>query len=159
MLTFLAYTFTGSGLDIIGANDGSARLNVALDGKLIATNLPARSSTNFQQTFALRGLPWGRHTVTVEVIAGTLVVDAVGVFATPPVRPAPAAAVATALAAARQASRTPDFTDQDWELLQRTIAMAARAAADPAGYRLDGEGAEQIVARLQAASLPTAGQG
>jgi hypothetical protein len=80
----LAYTFTGSGLDIIGPNSGSARLNVRLDGKLIATNVPTTASTNFQQTFSVPDLPWGRHTVTVEVVAGTLVVDAVGVFATCP---------------------------------------------------------------------------
>ena len=152
----LAYTFTGSGLDITGVNDGSARLNVWMDGKLVATNAPTRSSTNFQQTFVLRGLPWGRHTVTVEVIAGTLVVDAVGVLATPPARPASTADVAPALAAARQVTRSPDFTDQDWALLRYTIAMAALAVHDPAGYRLDGEGARQIVARLEAASLPLA---
>jgi hypothetical protein len=150
----LAYTFTGSGLDITGPNDGSARLNVRMDGELIATNVPTRSSTNFQQTFTLRGLPWGRHTVTVEVIAGTLMVDAVGVFATPSARPASTAAVVRALAAARRVKRSPDFTDQEWALLRHTIATAARAVDDPAGYRVDGEGTRQIVARLQAASLP-----
>jgi hypothetical protein len=80
----LAYTFTGSGLDITGVNDGSARLSVRMDGALIATDVATLRSTNYQQTFSLRGLPWGRHTVTVEVVAGTLLVDAVGVFATPP---------------------------------------------------------------------------
>ena len=89
----LAYTFTGPGLDIIGANDGSARLNVRMDGKLIATNQPTTPSTNFQQTFALHGLPGGRHTVTLEVVAGTLVIDAIGILATrapaTPVAPLP----------------------------------------------------------------------
>ncbi len=75
----LTYTFTGSGLDITGPNDGSARLNVRVDGELVATDQPTRASTNFQQTFDLPGLPRGRHTVTLEVIAGTLIVDAVGV--------------------------------------------------------------------------------
>jgi hypothetical protein len=75
----LTHTFTGSGLDILGPNDGSARLNVRVDGELVGTDQPTRASTNFQQTFDLRGLPPGRHTVTLEVVAGTLVVDAVGV--------------------------------------------------------------------------------
>jgi hypothetical protein len=75
----LTYTFTGSGLDITGVNDGSARLNVRVDGELIATDQPTRASTNFQQTFDLSGLPRGRHTVTLEVVTGTLLVDAVGV--------------------------------------------------------------------------------
>jgi hypothetical protein len=76
----LSYTFTGSGLDLLGVDDGSARLDVRVDGTPVATNVPARASTNFQQTFDVRGLPRGRHTVTVEVVAGTLLVDAVGVL-------------------------------------------------------------------------------
>jgi hypothetical protein len=79
----LAYTFTGTGMDITGVNDGSARLNVSVDGELTATNVPARASTNFQQTFDLRGLAPGRHTVTIEVVSGTLLVDSVGVVGNP----------------------------------------------------------------------------
>ncbi|MEU4243771.1 sugar-binding protein [Actinoplanes sp. NPDC026619] len=75
----LTYTFTGSGLDITGPNDGSARLDVVVDGERVATDRPTTASTNFQQTFEVRDLPRGRHTVTLEVTAGTLVVDAVGV--------------------------------------------------------------------------------
>jgi chitodextrinase len=152
----LAYTFTGSGMDVTGPNDGSARLNVRVDGELVATNLRTQSATNFQQTVAVRGLKWGRHTVTLEVIAGTLVVDAVGVLGTPPAQPASIVDVADALAAARQIERSPDFTDQEWALLQANISAASLAVADPAGYRLDGEGARQIVSRLQAASFPLA---
>jgi len=148
----LTYAFTGSGLDILGPNNGSARLGVRVDGDLVATGLPTKASTNFQQAFALRGLPWGRHTLTLEVTSGTLVVDAVGVLATPPARPPSTAAVAQALAAARRVTRGPDVTDQDWALFQRTIAVAARAVHDPAGYRLDGEGAGQLVSRLQSPS-------
>ncbi|MFV2096056.1 carbohydrate-binding protein [Micromonospora sp. LOL_014] len=152
----LAYTFTGSGIDVTGVNDGSARLDVRVDGELVATNLPTRSVTNFQQTVAVRGLPWGRHTVTFEVIAGTLVVDSVGVLGTPATEPASSDAVSQALAVASRIERTEDFTDRDWALLQSNIAMAGRAVADPVGYRLDGEGARQIVSRLQAASYPLA---
>ncbi|KUL21737.1 hypothetical protein [Actinoplanes awajinensis] len=75
----LSYTFTGTGFDLLGVNDGSARLDVRVDGAPVETGVAARISVNFQQTYALRGLPRGRHTVTVEVTAGTLLVDAVGV--------------------------------------------------------------------------------
>jgi uncharacterized repeat protein (TIGR02543 family) len=152
----MSYTFTGSGLDIVGIDNGSAKLNVRMDGQLVAINLPTRSSTNYQQTFSLRGLPYGHHTVTLEVATGTLEVDAVGVVETRPAAPAPAADVATALDAAQKVVRTGDFTDQDWALLQADIAQARQAVADPAGYGLDGDGAQQLIARLQAASLPLA---
>jgi hypothetical protein len=79
----LSYTFTGSGMDITGVNDGSARLTVTVDGTVTATNAATRASTNFQQTFDLRGLAPGRHTVTIAVVSGTLLVDAVGVLGTP----------------------------------------------------------------------------
>ncbi|GIE99816.1 sugar-binding protein [Paractinoplanes rishiriensis] len=75
----IAHTFTGTGLDFAGPNDGSARVNVRVDGELVAADQPTRTATNFQQTFDVRGLPRGRHTVTLEVLTGTLVVDAVGV--------------------------------------------------------------------------------
>lgn len=152
----MSYAFTGSGLDIVGIDDGSAKLNVRVDGQLVAINVPTRPSTNYQQTFSLRGLPYGHHTVTLEVATGTLEVDAVGVVETRPATPAPAADVATALAAAEKVVRTADFTDQDWALLQADIAQARQAVADPAGYGLDGDGAQQIVTRLQVASLPLA---
>ncbi len=75
----IEHTFTGTGLDLIGVNDGSARLDVRVDGALVATAQPTRASTNFQQTFEVRGLPPGRHSVTLQVVSGTLLVDAVGV--------------------------------------------------------------------------------
>jgi hypothetical protein len=146
----VGYTFTGSGMDVTGVDDGSARLDVRVDGELIATNVPTRASTNFQQTFSLRGLAWGRHTVTLEVVAGTLLVDSVGVLAAPATRPAPTAELAQALAAASAVERGADVTDQDWAVLQANIAAARRAVADPVRYRLDGEGATQLAARLLA---------
>lgn len=152
----MSYTFTGSGLDVVGTDDGTARLDVTVDGTLVARNLPARSSTNYQQAFSLRGLPYGNHTVTLTVAAGTLWVDAVGVVEARPAVPASAAPVAQALAAAEQIQRDGDYTDADWALLQTNVAQARAAVADPAGYGLDGDGAQQIVARLQAASFPLA---
>lgn len=139
----VSYAFTGSGLDLTGVDDGSARLDVTVDGTLIATDVATRASTNFQQTFALRGLAWGRHTVTLTVTAGTLLVDAVGVIGTPATRPASTTSLAAALAVAIQAEPSP--------LLQANIDAARRAVANPARYRLDAEGAQQLAARLLAA--------
>ena len=41
------------------------------------------ASKEFYQTFTLRGLTNGAHTVQVKVLSGTLVVDAIGVVAAP----------------------------------------------------------------------------
>src|SRR5699024_12703398 len=75
----LSYTFTGSGLDILGANDGSPRLKVTVDHEPLVPNARTLASGQFEQTYALRGLPYGEHTVTVELLSGSLTVDAVGV--------------------------------------------------------------------------------
>ncbi|PRZ08687.1 chitodextrinase [Isoptericola sp. CG 20/1183] len=152
----LTYTFTGSGLDVLGPNDGSARLDVTVDGEPVARNQPTRRSGQFQQAYELRGLPWGEHTVTLTVISGTLLVDAVGVASTPATDTAGTEALAGAVAAAEDVERDADFTDADWALLQATIAAARDAVADPAGYRLDGQGAAQLVERLRTASAPVA---
>lgn len=150
----VSYTFTGTGLDVLGIDNGSARLDVRLDGELVAMNLPTRSSTNYQQTFSLRGLPYGEHTIRLDVTTGTLAVDAVGVLETPPAQPASASPVAQALAAAEAIERDEDFADADWALLQADIALARQAVDDPAGYGLDAEGAQQLVDLLRVASFP-----
>ena len=152
----LSYTFTGSGLDVLGANGGTAKINVIVDGQLVAAKAPSQKAGEFQKTFSLRGLPWGRHTVRLEVASGTLVVDSVGVISAPATQAAPAVAVATALAAAKHVERTADFTTAGWAMLQSDIATAQLAVDSPAGYRLDVEGAGQLVDRLNAASCPLA---
>lgn len=75
----LQYTFKGTGLDILGPNDGSAKLEVMVDGKVVNTSVSTMASGIFYQTFTLRGLNYGEHTVRLKVLSGTLVVDAVAV--------------------------------------------------------------------------------
>ncbi|MBN1171621.1 MAG: RICIN domain-containing protein [Micromonosporaceae bacterium] len=75
----LRYTFTGTGLDILGPNNGSAVLEVTVDGTVVSASRATVASPEFYQTFALRDLPAGGHTVQVTVRSGTLVVDAVGI--------------------------------------------------------------------------------
>lgn len=75
----LKYAFNGSGLDILGANDGSAKLAVSVDGKVTQASASTQASSDLYQTFTLRGLGTGPHTVQLELLSGKLVVDAVGV--------------------------------------------------------------------------------
>jgi hypothetical protein len=75
----LSYTFSGTGLDILGPNNGSARLEVQVDGQVVDASASTMASGDLYQTFTLRGLDSGEHTVELRVLSGTLVVDAVGV--------------------------------------------------------------------------------
>jgi hypothetical protein len=79
----LKYTLSGTGLDILGPNDGSAKLEVTVDGQVTNASASTMASKEFYQTFTLRGLTNGGHTIQVKVLSGTLVVDAVGVVASP----------------------------------------------------------------------------
>jgi hypothetical protein len=75
----LEYTFTGSGLDVLGANDGSAKLEVTVDGQVTSASVSTMASKDLYQTFTLRGLSAGEHEVQLKVLSGKLIVDAVGV--------------------------------------------------------------------------------
>jgi hypothetical protein len=79
----LKYTFTGTGLDILGPNDGSAKLEVSVDGQVVTASASTAAAKELYQTFTLRGLSNGSHTVQVKVLSGTLVVDAVAVVSAP----------------------------------------------------------------------------
>ncbi len=79
----LKYAFSGTGLDLLGLNDGSAKLEVTVDGQVTNASASTMASKEFYQTFTLRGLTNGAHTVQVKVLSGTLVVDAIGVVAAP----------------------------------------------------------------------------
>lgn len=77
----IQYSFTGTGIDILGPNNGSAKLEVTVDGRVVNSSAPTMVSGNFYQTIAIHGLDYGNHTVSLKVLSGTLVVDAVGVVA------------------------------------------------------------------------------
>lgn len=147
----VSYSFTGSGLDIIGKNDGSAKVDVSVDGSVISRSAATWASGEFQQTYSLRGLPYGRHTVTLTVAAGTLVVDAVGVAGTRARKHASTAELSAALDKAAKASTGgPDAAGR--RPLQANIAQARVAVRNPVRYGLDAEGARQLIARLEAAT-------
>jgi hypothetical protein len=66
-------------LDILGQNDGSAKLEVTVDGKVVNASASTTAASQLYQTYALRGLAAGAHSVQLKVLSGKLVVDAVGV--------------------------------------------------------------------------------
>jgi hypothetical protein len=79
----LKYTFTGTGLDILGANDGSAKLEVTVDGQVAEASAGTTASAQLYQTYSLRGLTNGPHTVQLKVTGGSLTVDSVGIVGAP----------------------------------------------------------------------------
>ena len=75
----LKYDFSGTGMDILGQNNGSAKLEVTVDGKVVNASAATTTAAQLYQTFSLRGLSMAAHTVQLKVLSGTLVVDAVGI--------------------------------------------------------------------------------
>ena len=50
----VSYTFTGSGLDIIGSGEGDARLDAYVDGEIVEPNARTQHSGQFQQPYPAR---------------------------------------------------------------------------------------------------------
>lgn len=68
--------FTGTGIDVIGGNDGSAVLDVYVDGKPVAVDAKTSAVDKRLATYKLRGLPEGKHTAKFVLKSGKLVLDA-----------------------------------------------------------------------------------
>ncbi|MDU0348409.1 Ig-like domain-containing protein, partial [Actinomyces sp. MRS3W] len=150
----LSHAFDGTGLDIIGVNNGSARVRIDVDGRTIVSNAQVEAKEAFGQALSLRGLSEGRHEVTITLLAGELTVDAVGTVSDRP-RTAPGtAALEDAVRDAAAIERDEDFTDATWDVLQANLEAARAALEDPEGYGLSVEGAAALVSRLEAASAP-----
>jgi len=54
-----------------------------VDGAVTTASASTMDSNDLYQTYSLRGLSNGAHAVSLTVLSGTLVVDAVGVVAAP----------------------------------------------------------------------------
>ncbi len=86
----VSYTFEGTGLELLGSNkrvsnEGKANevtnaVNVTVDGETIKTADPIWNAENMCTTYRVDGLPYGEHTVTVEVASGSLAIDAIAVL-------------------------------------------------------------------------------
>lgn len=149
----LKYTFTGTGLDILGQNDGSAKLEASVDGRTVVLSGAAAASKELYQTFMLRGLEYGEHTVLIKVLSGTLAVDSVGIISGGAAGNVNTAALQQAVKDAQDISRQDEFPESDWKLFTDALGAAEAALNNPAQYRLDQEGAAQIEARLTSAYI------
>lgn len=77
----LTYTFTGTGMEIIGKNsDTGNTVNVIVDGTQIKEKDSIQNASMLTTAYRIDGLEYGEHTVTVEVAEGSLDVDMVGVL-------------------------------------------------------------------------------
>ncbi|MBC2900602.1 GH59 galactosidase [Streptomyces cupreus] len=140
--------FSGTGIDVIGGNDGSAVLDVHIDGKPVAKDATTTATAKRQATYTLRGLPDGRHTATFVLKSGKLVVDAFrslsadvdGTVDTSPVR--------SALEAIGNPAQD-DYTADSWALFDTARSAAKAAVRGQKG--LDVIGVEQLTHRLDLA--------
>lgn len=75
----LSYTFTGTGLEILGLNNKVCTLSTVVDGNPPIVESTQRSG-HMNMAYRIQGLDYGQHTVTIEVQEGTFAVDQVGVL-------------------------------------------------------------------------------
>jgi hypothetical protein len=150
----LAYTFTGTGLDIVGSNNGQATLNVFVDGVPVEFNARTWSANAASTTFMLRGLENTEHEVVIETAnSSQLHVDAVGVItATADSSAVDLSGIQAALAAAPGDDDEGDYTVASWNSYVAIRDGAQRAMADPVAFGLDAEGAVALASRVEAAA-------
>jgi hypothetical protein len=144
----LTYTFTGTGLDLLGPNNGTAVLEATVDGQLTVMSDKTIASKELYQTYALRGLEYGEHTVQIKVLSGTLVVDAVAVVSGNAAGTPDISKLRAAVTQAQDITLQDEYMASDWQFFEAARNAAKEAADNPAAYRLDQEGSEQLTARL-----------
>ena len=149
----MTYSFTGTGLDIIGTNGGATTLDVIVDGVPVVAAAPTFSAGSERTTFILRGLESAPHTVVIKTANDSSInVDAVGVVtATADSAHVDTSALAAAVAAV-DGLEEGEYTPETWAVFAAVLANAESAASDPAEYGLDAEGATALAARLTAAA-------
>jgi hypothetical protein len=118
--------FDGTGIGIIGGNNGSAILDVSVDGAPLASKAASVSSGKRQATYTLRGLPDGSHTATFTLKSGTLVADAFNAISAEVTGPVDTTALQEALTAAGSPAQA-DYSAASWSVFN-TTRSAARAA-------------------------------
>ncbi|WP_158685248.1 family 16 glycoside hydrolase [Microbacterium halophytorum] len=148
----LSYTFSGTGLDIIGSNGGEATLDVTVDGEPVLLGAPTLAAGTETTAFPLRGLADGEHTVTFATAnAAEFNVDAVGVVeANADAAELDLAPLEAAIARGEEQKRGGSDPDE-WAVVEATLAQAKAAVADAGAYGLDAEGAAGLTQRLDRA--------
>ncbi len=149
----LSYSFTGTGLDIIGANPGTATLDVEVDGIPVALAAPTWSAGSARTTFTLRGLENGAHTVVIRTANDSaLNVDSVAtISAVADSARVDTGALTEAVSAVAQLVEA-EYGPQSWAPFAAARTAAQAAIADPVGYGLDVEGATALERRLASAA-------
>ncbi|MWV51289.1 DUF1080 domain-containing protein [Rathayibacter sp. VKM Ac-2803] len=156
----LTYSFTGTGLDVLGSNTGAATLNVTVDGVRVASGAPTWAAGSERTAFTLRGLEDGAHTVVLETANdGVLNVDAVGVVTANADSSAVDTTALEAALASAEAYDEAEWSPQSWAPFAGTVSAASSAVADPAAFGLDAEGAAALTARLTRAATELVPQG
>lgn len=150
----LAYTFTGTGLDIIGANSGQTTLDATVDGIPLELAAPTWSAGSSRTTFTLRGLEHGAHTVVLRTAnSSSINVDAVGVItATADSSAVDTAAITHALGSVPGPGDAEQYSPGSWAAFDAIRSSAQRAVADSVAFGLDVEGAAALAARVIAAA-------
>lgn len=75
MDTHFTLDFEGTGINIFGASS-SAKIRVSVDGEVLG-EYTTPSTGNRQTSYWLQGLPYGKHTIKVEVLEGTYTIDGI----------------------------------------------------------------------------------
>lgn len=110
----LSYTFSGTGLEILAGTKKTATLLVTVDGEVVSEDAVTQTADDMNMIYSLRGLDYGTHAVTLEVIDGVLSVDLVGVLGrayekppAPTIPPSPPVTQVPAPPASDQVQTTP----------------------------------------------------
>ncbi|WP_063733526.1 GH59 galactosidase [Streptomyces sp. RTd22] len=140
--------FTGTGIDVIGGNNGTAVLDVYVDGKLIARDAKTAATDKRLATYALRGLPDGAHTARFVLKSGKIVLDAFNAISGDVDSTVDTTPIRGALEKTGRPARA-DYTADSWALFDSASSAAKAAVAGQKG--LDAIGVEQITDRLEEA--------
>ncbi|RNG23541.1 GH59 galactosidase [Streptomyces botrytidirepellens] len=140
--------FTGTGIDVIGGNNGTAVLDVYVDGKLIARDAKTAVTDKRLATYALRGLPDGAHTARFVLKSGKIVLDAFNAISGDVDSTVDTTPIRGALEKIGRPARA-DYTAGSWALFDSASSAAKAAVAGQKG--LDAIGVEQITDRLEEA--------
>lgn len=75
--TSFTFPFYGTGFALAGPNASSLKLDIYVDGELVAKDAACTATASRYETYVLSGLALGSHTAKVVVKAGTLKLDAI----------------------------------------------------------------------------------
>lgn len=140
--------FSGTGIDVIGGNDGTAVLDVGIDGRPVARGAKTVATDKRQATYSLRGLREGRHTATFTLKSGKIVLDAFTALSGDVDGRVDTTALRAALKAIGSTSQD-DYTADSWAPF--AVARSAARTAVTGQKGLDAIGVEQITDRLDQA--------